>query len=181
MLAIVRFRALAGSTATPARACICASPKKATPRRNGERQRRLGSRKVDGRPLNPLSIRAAAPMTRRWFPAALCAGERERKRERERVRSIPREYPRKVRTRDTRVRRKGNEEGLNGQGRVVVEKVGGGSPTPSRNTRRSPRYTRARVYANECARLCVCVGLSLYGCSADSTWRRGCPSRGTSR
>ncbi|TGZ57941.1 hypothetical protein DBV15_07578 [Temnothorax longispinosus] len=132
------------------------------------RQRRLGSRKVDDRnsPLNPLSIRAAAPMTRRWFPAALRRREKEREREREgerekqrkretekererkRVRSIPREYSRKVRTRDTRVRRKGNDEG-----KVVVENVGSGSPTPKRNTRRSLRDTRADV----CAYTRVCL------------------------
>lgn len=92
MLATVRFRALAESTTIP-RACIYASLKKATPRRNGERQRRLGPRKVDDRPLNPLSIRAAAPMTRRWFPAALCACEKERQRERERETETERKSP----------------------------------------------------------------------------------------
>jgi len=63
-----------------------------------------------------------------------------------------------------RVRRKGNEEGLNGQGRVVVEKVGGGSPTPTRNTRRSPRYTRARGYTDVCASTRVSLRLYVYVC-----------------
>lgn len=157
--------------------------KKAT-RRNVVRQRRLGPRKVDDRnsPLNPLSIRAAAPMTRRWFPAAL--RRREKERESARYRGSTREKcGLEIRAFIGRETMRGERGGEGGR-KVVVENVGSGSPTPKRNTRRSPRYTRGcvRDYASIlglCVRVCVCV--CVYMCSADSTWRRGCPSRGTSR